>query len=201
MDNFQLSTFNFQLSYVEVFGVVTGLLYLYFQIKQQSWMWVVGFLTGLVYVWVFYTSAVYANMCLQLYYVVASVYGFWLWKFGTVKEEAGIVYKSLDRKRAAVILSMICLIGVPAYFILSRYTDSTVPAGDAFTAAIGIVATWMLAQRIIQHWLFWMVADSVSIYIYYRLELYPTMFLYLCYIGLAVIGYREWKKKGVEQAW
>ena len=82
------------------------------------------------------------------------------------------------------------------YFILVRFTDSPVPVGDAITTALGIVATWMLAKRIIEHWYLWIVANFISIYVSYLQELYPTMFLYLCYTIISVIGLYTWRKRG-----
>ena len=183
---------------MEYFGVITGLLYLYLEIRQHRMMWVVGLITSLVYVWIFFDSAVYANMGLQLYYALISVYGFLLWKRGKSpdSQEGAILYKYLNWKTGGLIGLALAAIFVGIYFVLSRYTDSTVPVWDAFTAALGIVATWMLAQRIIEHWYLWMVANSVSIFIYYSLGLYPTMFLYLCYAVLAYVGYVNWKKNG-----
>ena len=83
------------------------------------------------------------------------------------------------------------------YHVLHYFTDSPIPAGDAFTTAVGIGATWMLARRIIEHWIFWIIINSVSVYLYYLRELYPTMFLYICYTILAAVGLYTWKKKGI----
>ena len=83
------------------------------------------------------------------------------------------------------------------YYVLHDFTDSPIPVGDAFTTAVGIVATWMLARRIIEHWIFWIIVNCVSVYLYYLRELYPTMFLYICYAILAAVGLYTWKKKGI----
>ena len=83
------------------------------------------------------------------------------------------------------------------YYVLHYFTDSPIPAGDAFTTAVGIVATWMLARRIVEHWIFWIVVNCVSVYLYYLRGLYPTMFLYICYAILAAAGLYTWKKKGI----
>jgi nicotinamide mononucleotide transporter len=188
---------------VEYFGVITGLLYLWLEIRQHRMMWVVGVLTSLVYMWVFFSSHVYATMGLQLYYAVISVYGFWMWSRGAkrVGEEEPdrqdvIRYRHLTWPLAAGIALSLALIYGGIYYVLSAYTDSAVPVGDAITTSLGIVGTWMLARRIIEHWWVWVVADGLSVYIYYSLGLYPTMFLYLCYALLAVAGYYTWKKKG-----
>ena len=83
------------------------------------------------------------------------------------------------------------------YYVLHNFTDSPIPMGDAFTTSVGIVATWMLARRIIEHWIFWVIVNFVSVYLYYLRGLYPTMFLYICYGILAIVRYYTWKKKGI----
>ena len=194
---------------LEYFGVLTGLLYLLLEIKQHRAMWVVGFLTSLVYVFVFFYSKIYADMGLQVYYVAISVYGFWQWT-RTDKSPSGlredattapapILYQHVSRKQLAGILASICILFLLLYNILERFTDSPIPAGDAFTTAIGIIATWMLARRIIEHWIFWIVVNFVSVYLYYLRGLYPTMFLYVCYAVLAGVGLYTWKKKGIKE--
>jgi nicotinamide mononucleotide transporter len=189
---------------LEYFGVITGLLYLYLEIRQHRAMWVVGIVTSLVYVFVFFYSKVYATMGLNLYYVLISIYGFWQWggrgrveKADAVPQET-ILYRHITGRQAVAVFFLLAALCLFIQYILSRYTDSTVPVGDAVITTIGIVATWMLARRIIEHWFFWIAADALSIYIYYTLNLYPTMFLYLCYTILAFVGYDRWKKKGVK---
>lgn len=194
---------------LEYFGVLTGLLYLLLEIKQHRAMWVVGFLTSLVYVFVFFFSKIYADMGLQVYYVAISVYGFWLWRrkeknsSGPKEEEnsppAPILYRHVNRRQLAGILLSIFALFFMLYNILDRFTDSPIPAGDAFTTAIGIIATWMLARRIIEHWIFWIVVNFVSAYLYYLRGLYPTLFLYVCYAVLAGVGLYTWKKKGIKE--
>lgn len=200
---------------LEYFGVLTGLLYLFLEIKQHRAMWIVGFITSLVYVFVFFSSKIYADMGLNLYYVGISIYGFWQWTRSRRKEKketafaqeitpeaanppAPILYRNLTLPLATGIGIALVAIFYGLYFILSRYTDSPIPVGDAFTTAVGIVATWMLARRIIEHWIFWIVVNFVSAYLYYVRGLYPTLFLYLCYAVLAAVGLYNWKKKGIQ---
>jgi len=84
------------------------------------------------------------------------------------------------------------------WFVLDNYTDSPAPLGDAFTTAISIVATWMLARKIIEHWILWIIADLVSMGLYIYKGLYPTVVLFAVYTAMAFIGYREWRKTLVE---
>ncbi|MDR1645638.1 MAG: nicotinamide riboside transporter PnuC [Tannerellaceae bacterium] len=188
---------------LEYFGVATGLIYLFLEIKQHRAMWIVGILSSLVYVYVFFVSKVYAMMGLNLYNVIISVYGLCQWGLLKRRTDGGmaqdvIVYRHLRWKLAVVIFVALLLINLLVYHILKHYTDSPVPVADAIVTTIGIVATWMLARRIIEHWIFWIVADVLSVGMYYTLKLYPTMFLYFCYTVLAFVGYYTWKKKGVK---
>lgn len=195
---------------LEYFGVLTGLLYLLLEIKQHRAMWVVGFLTSLVYVFVFFFSKIYADMGLNIYYVAISIYGFWQWSRQNKKRLAAVIpdqaprpnekilYRNLTLPLFAGILFAIAATYALLYYLLHDFTDSPIPAGDAFTTAVGIVATWMLARRIIEHWIFWIIVNCVSVYLYYLRGLYPTMFLYICYALLAAVGLYTWKKKGIK---
>lgn len=199
---------------LEYFGVLTGLLYLWLEIKQHRVMWVVGFLTSLVYVFVFFSAKIYADMGVNIYYVGISIYGLWQWSRtrkaktmdkpvdnpveNSVENPVQILYRHLTARLLIGLTGTLALIYGGIYYILSHFTDSPIPAGDAFTTAVGIVATWMLARRIIEHWILWVVVNGVSVYLYYLRGLYPTMFLYVCYALLAVIGYHTWKKKGIK---
>ena len=109
-----------------------------------------------------------------------------------------ILYRCLTIPLFAGISLAILAIYALLYYVLHNFTDSPIPAGDAFTTAVGIVATWMLARRIVEHWIFWIIVNCVSVYLYYLRGLYPTMFLYICYAILAAVGLYTWKKKGIK---
>ena len=182
---------------LEYFGAFSGLLYLFLEIRQHRAMWIVGILTFLFYIFVFFFSKIYADMGLNVYYVAISIYGFRQWTQGTKQEE--ILYRTLTPRLFAGVLLAIAALFALLHNILYRFTDSPVPVGDAFTTAVGIVATWMVARRIIEHWIFWIVANSVSVWLYYQRGLYPTLFLYTCYTILAAVGWYAWKKKGTKR--
>lgn len=190
---------------IEYIGALASLLYLLLEIKQHRGMWIVGIVSSLAYVFVFFFSKVYATMGLNLYYVFISIYGFRQWSRqspagkGENAPVETIHYRHLSRKLAGVLFCLLFLIFLFVYHLLKNYTDSPVPAGDAASTAIGIVATWMLAHRIIEHWFFWIVADALCVCLYYSLNLYPTMLIYFCYTVLAFVGYYTWKTKGVKR--
>ncbi len=183
-------------NYIELLGALTGLLYLYFSIRQIIWLWLVGMVTSLLYIYVFYHARFYADMSLQVYYFFISIYGWYHWTHGSGKNNGenelpvtGIGYGIW----MGLILVSLILTAITG-FILDNYTDSPMPYLDAFTTASSIVATWMLARKMIENWLFWIVIDAVSMGMYIYKGLYPTVILFLVYTFMAFIGYRQWKK-------
>lgn len=187
--------------YIEYFGVITGIVYLILEIKQKSSMWIVGFITSLTYIFVFFSAKFYADMSLNIYYVGISIYGYFRWRksLHPRDEELSkeIRYHHLSWIGALNVTWITLLLYGILFYILSHFTDSPVPAGDAFTTALSITATWMLAQRIIEHWWFWIIINIVSALLYFDKGLYPTCFLFICYMILAAVGWRNWRKKGV----
>jgi nicotinamide mononucleotide transporter len=187
-------------NYVEVCGTLTGFLYLGFSIRQHYLTWPIGLLNALFYIAVFFTSKIYADMALQFYYVVISIYGWWCWHQGSSEGHSFEVSRTSMALWIKLLYVSILLFVVIA-FILYRYTDSPVPFWDALVTALSIVATWMLAQKKIEHWLLWVLVDAISIGLFIVKELYPTTLLFLVYTILAVYGYLEWRKDLNQELW
>jgi len=181
--------------YIEVFGALTGIIYIFLEVRQSIWLWPLGLLTSATYVFVFFSSKFYADMGLQVYYVLISIYGWYWWLKGGQKFRDNILPVTHIKKKTAIILSSVFLtVFLILWYVLVRFTDSPVPLGDAFTTAVSIIATWMLARKIIEHWVLWLIADVVSIGLYIYKGLFPTVILFVFYTVMAVIGYREWRR-------
>jgi nicotinamide mononucleotide transporter len=136
-------------------------------------------------------------MGLQVYYLVISIYGWYTWSRGKYleKDKKELPVTQLRVRSWPVVILVTAFLTVGISFILIRYTDSELPYWDAFTTAASIVATWMLARKIIDHWIFWIIIDAVSAGLYTYKELYPTVGLFVVYTVMAVIGYRTWRKE------
>ncbi|HNS31272.1 MAG TPA: nicotinamide riboside transporter PnuC [Tenuifilaceae bacterium] len=180
---------------IEILGAVTGLIYLYLEIKEKVWLWPLGIITSAFYIYIFFVSKFYADMSLQVYYLVISIYGWWYWLRGGVKDDEEALPVTRTRKKTALLLVPItvALFALIA-FVLVRFTDSPVPYGDAFTTALSITATWMLTRKMIEMWWLWMVINSVSLGLYIYKELYPTSVLFFFYFAMSIVGYVQWKK-------
>jgi len=180
-------------NYIEVLGAVSGLVYLYFSIRQIIWLWPLGILTSVLYIYVFYTTRFYADMSLQVYYFFISFYGWYNWLYGK-KGDSKISVQYAGRRLLLILLVLTSILTLIIAFILKRFTDSPLPWWDAFTTAASIPATWMLAGKIIENWLFWIVIDAVSAGLYLYKGMYPTVFLFIVYTTLAFAGYLNWRK-------
>ena len=182
--------------WVEIAGALLGVMYVFLSVKQNILTWLLGLLTSFLYIFVFFDSGFYADMTLQFYYVWVSIYGWIIWAKGKPtnygKEELPV--SRTNKKMAIILLGISFLLWGLIWFILKKFTNSPVPVGDSFITSLSIVATWMLARKKIEHWLVWIIVDSVSLLLYIYKELYPTVVLYAIYTVAAIWGYIVWKK-------
>ena len=182
------------LGVIEILGFITSLVYLYFAVRQIIWLWPFGILSSALFIIIFFGSKFYADMGLQVYYLGVSIYGWIYWSRGNTSESRGQRPVSRVSGRMSLTLlaaAMVLLFGI--VYLLKTYTDSDVPWGDGFTTAFSIVATWMLARKILEHWLVWILVDTVAAGLYIYKGLYPTAVLYIIYSIIAVVGFYRWR--------
>ena len=180
--------------YVEILGVIFSILYLIFSIRQNILLWPLGIASALLYMVVFYQSKFYADMGLNGYYVVISIYGWLLWRKGSAEDGSKLAVSRLGKRHALILLGFTAAAFAGIGLILDRYTDSPVPYWDAFTTAVSFTATWLLARKILENWILWIIVDAVSMGLYLYRGLYPTLFLFAIYTTMAVIGYLKWSR-------
>lgn len=182
-------------NYIEIFGALFGLLYIFLSIRQNIWCWPVGFITSALYVYVFFVTKFYADMGLQVYYLIVSVYGWYHWMYGGKSKQQDDLKPAWGNLRLYVALTFAAIALFAAIaFILVKFTDSEIPYWDAFTTAGSFIATWMLARKLIENWLVWILVDTVALGTYIYKELYATVALFLVYVVLAILGYLQWKR-------
>ena len=187
-------------NYIEVLGVVFSILYLFFSIRQNILLWPMGIISALLYMVVFYQSKFYADMGLNGYYFFISIYG-WILCRQTDKDPAKELSVTRIHLRMAgllLVITVLSFFGIGV--ILDKFTDSPIPYWDAFTTAVSFTATWMLARKILEHWILWIIVDLVSMGLYLYRGLYPTLVLFAIYSTMAVIGYFEWRKSYLREA-
>lgn len=182
-------------NWVEIAGASTGLFAIYFQIKQKVIFWPVSLINVLLYIFVYFHSRLYAEVSLQLYYFVVSIYGWYYWAKGGNSSEKKTVPVSRCSKKLLMYLGIVfllCFAGMA--YLLKQFTDTDVPYIDAFITSLSFIATWLLAKKKIENWIVWIVVDSVSVGVYLYKELYATIVLFAVLSILAFVGYFQWKK-------
>jgi nicotinamide mononucleotide transporter len=181
-------------SYIEILATTTGLIYLVYSVEQNKLLWVFGLITSLLYIYVFYKAKIYADMGINFYYVIISIYGWIHWTNpGNLKARV-LPVNSIKWKTGILLTLLTLILFLLISFVLTEYTDSDIALWDAFTTAASITATWMLARKMLEHWLIWIIVDSISAGLYIIKGLYPTVILFIVYTLLAVFGYIEWRK-------
>lgn len=184
-----------QTNWIELVGAILSLIYLNLSIRQKVSLWFYGIVSSLFYIFIFFQAKLYADMSLQFYYVVISIYGWTNWNQGQTEDGEELPANQLNKRLMLNLVIATGLIYVIYYLILSRFTDSTIPKADSLVGALSVVATWMLARKLIENWLVWIVADALCVGLYIYKGLYPTAILFVIYTVMAGVGYWQWKKK------
>jgi nicotinamide mononucleotide transporter len=146
------------------------------------------------YIFVFFESKLYADLSLQVYYVVISIYGWINWN--RRKENTGeeLPPTRMSKRLWLNLTLATTLIYFAYYLVLVNFTDSTVSKADSLVGALSIVGTWLLARKYIENWLIWILADGLCIGLYVYKGLYPTVVLFVIYTAMSVDGYIQWRK-------
>lgn len=188
---------------MEIFTLVTGVIYIILEIRQKNLMWVLGILTSVAAMWVFFRQGLYASFGLNTYYLVTSVVGLWQWRkdMGKVSgdpdapEDGCIRLKRLSFK--TLVLSALAVVaGTVVLAYLMELLENPMSYLDSAVAVLSAVATWWLVRCYIQQWWLWIAADTVSTILCASQGLWWMAVLYAAYSISAVIGYIHWKKHG-----
>lgn len=183
------------LSTLDIVGCLIGLVYLWLELRASIWLWLLGVVMPAFYLNIYWQTGLYADFGLQVYYILAAVYGWASWKFFSKgKTEAERPITRTPRRLWLVLAVCAAVVWLAVYLILSRLTPSTVPASDALVNALSIVGLWMLAKKYLEQWWVWCVADVLfaALYIYKGIPF--TAGLYGLYAVVAVFGYFKWKR-------
>ena len=179
----------------DIAGTVLGLIYLWLEFKANIWLWLVGIIMPIVHGYTYLGSGLYADFGMEVYYVLAAIYGFIVWKLGTKKEDGKKQEKPITHFKTQAIVPVALVFAAlwaGIWWILVTFTNSTVPVLDAFTTSLSMVALWVLAQKWAEQWLLWFVVDAVCCGLYIYKGIPFTAGLYGFYTIMAILGYRHW---------
>jgi len=184
---------------IEAAAVAFGIASVFLSARQNVWSWPLGIINVALYILVFRDAKLYADMGLQVVYVVLAAYGWWHWLHGGTNR--GTLRVSRVPSREVVLLAIAFLMGTAALStLLSRTTDASLPLADSALTAASLVAQYMMTRKYVECWLVWIVADVAYVAMFIYKSLWMTAGLYLIFCVLAVVGWRQWRASLREQS-
>ncbi len=182
------------MSLVELVAVILGLISVYLVTRQNVWCYPLGIISVFIYIFIFFEVKLYADMGLQVFFIILQAYGWYQWLYGG-KDHSTLHVSWATRSMYLVTIIFAVLATALLGFTLHKLTDASLPYVDSFLAVLSMAAQWMMAKKYIENWILWTIVNIGSIAMYGYKELYFTMVLFAVYFGLAIFGYTEWKKE------
>lgn len=180
---------------LECVAVVLGLLSVWFAKRDQIAVYPSGMLSTAIFVYILYQASLLGDMLINAYFFIVSIYGWYFWvRKKRQKTENPISRMNPLEKRMWFVFFMIILFFVAGIYILfDKWQDWSAPI-DCFTTALFFVGMWFMARKRLEHWIFWIVGDLISIPLYLYKGLGLTSFQYLIFTLIAIFGYIQWKR-------
>ena len=181
--------------WLDILTTVLGLIYIWLEYRASIALWFVGIIMPALDTWLYWSHGLYGDAGMAVYYTLAAVYGFYVWKFKkTRKLKQSLPIIHLPRRQYLPALLFFLIAWGAIYYVLVNWTNSTVPLLDSFTNALSFVGLWALARKYLEQWLFWVVVDVVCCYLYIQKDIPFKALLYGLYVVIAIAGYYKWKQ-------
>lgn len=191
-----------EMGWLQWLAFIFGIAYVILASKENPWCWPIGLISVVItfFVCVDPEIRLYSDAILQIFYAIMSIYGWWTWtgNSNALEEpldpsERGLLkIHTLPIRRHLVFM----IVGVVLAAIWGKIWlqfGAALPYIDAATTVFSLIATYLVTQKILENWLYWIVIDVVCIYVYFHRELYLFSIMFLVYTMVAIVGYYNWK--------
>lgn len=176
-------------SLIEWVAVATSVIYVILAAQKRILCWLFAFISSTLYVYLCFNAQLYLETVLQFFYVVMAVLGFVLWNSAT---ESKIITWKVKYHMLNVLISFILTLVLG--YLFSSFTNQANPYVDAATTVFSLAATFMVTKQVLENWIYWIIIDTVSVYLYFSRGLHLTAVLFVLFTVLAIVGYFSWKK-------
>lgn len=185
------------LPWLELIAMLLALAYVLWAAIGSIWCWPAAFFSTAIYTYIFYDVSLLMDSALNIYYLIMAVYGYLIWQKDSnqknnqhSKSPLTIVSWQLNfHIKACLILTIVSFI---LGYLMANFSSAHFPYFDTFTTVFAIFATYLVTQKVLENWIYWIVIDAVSIYLYLAKDLIPTVVLFGIYIIIATWGYFKW---------
>lgn len=181
------------MSVLEIIAAVTGAIAVYLAAREKVWNWPIAIVNVSLYTIVFFRSRLYADMGLQVVYLILSIYGWYNWLHGGERRSVLRVTRASPR----LLLALTLLTAIGAYALgatLAARTDAVLPYLDSALTATSLAAQWLMTRKVLENWLLWIAVDIVYVPMFFSRNLPATAALYAVFLVLAVLGFIEWRR-------
>lgn len=179
----------------EAIAMILAIAYILLAIKQSLWCWPAAFFSTLIYTVLFYDVSLLMDSVLNAYYLIMAVYGWYSWKYGGKLQQEELAVSTYGLSKNIKIIGILTIVSLCFGYVMANYTSADFAYVDSFTTVFAIFTTYMLAKKILENWIYWIVIDAISIYIYIQKGLNLTAILFVIYTVLAFVAYKDWKKE------
>jgi nicotinamide mononucleotide transporter len=183
-----------QTSPIETIAAALGLAYLLLAVRRNLWCWLCALLSTSIYLVLFAQAKLYMQSALQVFYLAMAIYGYIEWRRGR-SDSGEVLIRSWPVQTHLIAFALIAIATVANGWLLERSTDAVAPYLDSFVTWGSVVTTWMVARRLIENWLYWVVIDGLAAYLYFTQDLLPTTVLFVLYVGIVIRGYFKWRRQ------
>ena len=191
-----LTQLNFNWSIIESAAVFFSVLYVILAVKESIWCWGAALISVTLYIYICYTAQLYPETGLQAFYLLMTFYGYHQWN----KNDSTLKIQQWTITKHLLILLLGALLTFLMGFYFTIYTNAAMPLVDSFTTVFSVFATYMVTKKVLGNWLYWIVIDIVSVYLYFSRDLHLTSLLFIVYTVIAIFGYFSWLKRNNELA-
>lgn len=185
---------------LQIIAAVTGVGCVYLQTREVIWAWPLGIISVAVSIYVFYTSQLYSDVLLHAVYVILNAYGWWHWSTNKESGEALAPITQM-RRNGYLVWALVLLAGTAAMgYFMGNFLGASLSYFDAFTTVGSFIAQFLLARKVLQNWLLWIIVDVVAINVYIYKGIYIIAALFAVYLLLSIKGYYDWRKSYAVQS-
>ncbi len=181
------------MSPIEVLAVAATLASVWLSVRRNILTWPTGIIGVSAYFVVFLRARLYADMALQVLFLVQCSYGWWAWRRSEQRAEPPI--RTLSTRGRITVVAGVGLLAWLAGTLLTRYTDASAPYWDASASALSVTANQLLARRLLENWVLWIIADALYVGIFAWKDLRLSAALYALFLGMVIAGLRRWTRE------
>ena len=178
---------------LEITAVVFAIIYLLLAVKQDVRCWYAAIFSSFLYFFIMMSANLYMEAYLQIFYIIMAIYGWFQWN-KISEDKSKFIVRTWSVKQHLIVISSVISLAYISGSLLNIYTEAALPFIDALTTWGAIIATYMVAKKLLENWIYWFVIDSISVLLFMSRGLYLTSVLFFVYLIIIYFGYKSWTK-------